>query len=349
MRTSEYVSIGHPDRVADYIGAYILDRLIEQDPMTRAGIEVQIKGQYVSLAGEVTTNAKTAYPLWVRDAVIETGYTDKYCKIWGSENVINPQALDVSVHIDTQSPDIAQGVDNDGWGDQGIFWSMATPKIEFNYLPFDYWMAKRLAKKLYSRCVEGCGIDIKTQITVDEKEDIAQAVVAIPCKNESAYQSVRTAVRETLNAYGRAESIKDENIIVNGTGVYVKHGPIADAGVLGRKLVVDAYGGNCKIGGGAYHGKDCTKADVSLNLHARALALKWAIKLKKTVFAELSCVIGRGDVNITIRDENNKIITSMVESLPPSKVIEIHNLRRPMYANMVRKGMSSIQNINWVD
>ena len=149
MKISEYVSLGHPDKVADYISEYILDRLIEQDPKTRYALEVQIKDNFVTLGGEITTSAHSIdYISWVRQAVEAIGYTKEYCEKWGKENTIDPEALNVVLHISQQSPDIAQGVDNQGWGDQGIMFGMAVNKPETEYMPEDFYNAKELGQEL---------------------------------------------------------------------------------------------------------------------------------------------------------------------------------------------------------
>ena len=176
MKISEYVSVGHPDKVADYISESILDHFLLRDPDVRYAVEVQIKDNHVTLGGEVTTVAAT--PNWhnlVKCALAEIGYTEEYCDRWGTENTIDPSKLVVDAHIGTQSPDIAQGVNKDGWGDQGIFWGMACRDTE-EQLPLDYYLAKKLCQQLYrdSKVGQPWGLDIKTQVVLDEGNNVTE-------------------------------------------------------------------------------------------------------------------------------------------------------------------------------
>ena len=150
-KTSEWVSLGHPDKMADFISCYILDRYLEQDPMTRYALEVMIKDNIVTLGGEITSKAQYSaedIAAFVRVAVNQIGYTRAYQLFWGEENTISGNNVLVAEHISQQSPDIAQGVNKSGWGDQGIFWGMATNTPETDYMPKDHWLAKKIGKHL---------------------------------------------------------------------------------------------------------------------------------------------------------------------------------------------------------
>lgn len=152
---SEYVSPGHPDKCADYISEYILDRYLEQDPDVRYAVEVMIKGNDVYLAGEVTSTAFFSYGeicQFVKDALTEIGYTYQYWEKWGGQ-VINPAELVITTNITAQSPEIGQGVDNDGWGDQGIFFGYADPGEEY-MAPRSHSLAKDLCHMLYTQAKE---------------------------------------------------------------------------------------------------------------------------------------------------------------------------------------------------
>ncbi|MBR4507282.1 MAG: hypothetical protein IKP24_01980 [Alphaproteobacteria bacterium] len=179
QRTAEAVSLGHPDKVADYISSYILDRLIEQDPHTRYAVEVMIKDNTIVLGGEVTTSAPlgdlTAY---VKAALAEIGYDERYAKIWG-EYAIDPDKIKVINMIGVQSSDIAQGVDQDGWGDQGVFVGYACRGE--GKINRELFLARKLNKALYdkARSSRNLGLDIKTQITLNDGR-IETAIVAIP-------------------------------------------------------------------------------------------------------------------------------------------------------------------------
>ena len=244
IRFSEYVSLGYPDKVADYISQYLLDRYIEQDPMTRYAVEVQIKGYDVTLGGEVSSKVnfgEEQIAVFVRQAVREIGYTKAYQRLWGEENAICGEDLSVTVNISQQSPDIAQGLT--GWGDQGIFFGMATSDRDTCAMPYDHAIAKRLCKVLFESGVGG--LDIKTQV-VTEDNAVKKVIVAIPLLHEAKIDTVKGIVWATIDG--------DYELIVNGTGRYVQHSTIADCGTTGRKLAVDFYGGNCLIGGGCVDG-----------------------------------------------------------------------------------------------
>lgn len=341
-KVSEYVSLGHPDKVADYISEYILDRLLERDPNTRYALEVQIKDNYVTLGGEITTKAELAEPCWhewVKQALAEIGYTQEYCDKWGAENTIDPSKLTVDAHISTQSPDIAQGVNNNGWGDQGIFWGMATH--DKGGLPDDYRLAKELGEALYNEALGGApwGLDIKTQVVVVD-DMVETVVVAAPCKPQD-YQTLETAVKRLTKDWCYVVAT-----IINGTGTYIKHASIGDCGTTGRKLAVDFYGGNCPIGGGSPWTKDGTKADLALNLFARYVAtetLKYQPQCK-IIRAQLSCCIGLPTITIQCFDEHNNPVAHPAyldadAELGPSNIIEKLHLRKPLYADLCRHGM----------
>lgn len=343
MRTSEYVSVGHPDKVADFISEYILDRLLEQDPETRYALEVQIKDNHVSLAGEITTKAELAEPCWfdwTKEALAEIGYTQEYCNRWGTENTIDPSKLAVDTYISAQSPDIAQGVDNDGWGDQGIFWGMAT-KETGSLLPRDYAVAKDLCQHLYELARKNdCpwGLDIKTQVAISDKSlEILEVVVAAPCKPEHTSE-LADAVWEFLRAETKDAPVK---LTINGTGAYIKHASIGDCGTTGRKLAVDFYGGNCPIGGGSPWTKDATKADLTLNLYARARAMRALQEYPETdtVRVSISCAIGKKEIITTIYDKNNKVLAIETSDMPAQHYIIMAGLKEPYNAFRCAHGL----------
>ncbi len=346
MKISEYVSVGHPDKVADYISEYILDRLLEQDPNTRYALEVQIKDNFVTLGGEITTKAEFKEPLcwldWVHEALAEIGYTEEYCEKWGSENTIDPQRLCVKAHISTQSPDIAQGVDNDGWGDQGIFWGMATRNPDTYDLPRDYYWAMKLCQHLYQRAKDGnpWGLDIKTQIVLDDNDKITKVIVAAPVLDKEYEEAIAFEVQSVLPDSGYA-------LIINGTGAYIKHASIGDCGTTGRKLAVDFYGGNCRIGGGSPWTKDPTKADLTLNLLARELA-KIALTERKldTAYVSIGCCIGRPEIDITIYDGHNNVVDSYTYTQHVSKTIELLGLNKPIYTRLCMYGLWGVRDAN---
>jgi S-adenosylmethionine synthetase len=330
IRFSEYVSLGHPDKVADYISQYLLDRYIEQDPETRYAVEVQIKDRQVTLGGEVSSTCKFSteqISSYVRDAVNDIGYTKEYMKKWGADNTICGDMLDVDVHIHQQSDDIAQGLC--GWGDQGIFFGFATPDEETEYMPKDHAIAKRLCKDLFESGLGG--LDIKTQVIMDG-DAIKKIIVAIPLTDDYDDRAkVQRFVRERIKG--------DYRLIVNGTGRYVQHSTIADCGTTGRKLAVDFYGGNCRVGGGSPWTKDASKADLTLNLVARKLAKDAAKNFGCSVIASLACCIGKQKVDFSIMDTRGTVIAEGETDYDPQEIIKQYKLDTPIYASMCRWGL----------
>lgn len=331
LHFSEFVSPGHPDKVADFISEYILDRYIEQDAATRYAVEVQIKGNFVSVAGEVSSRAsftKDDIGQFVREAVNVIGYTSAYKTIWGEENTICGDDLVVAVNIFEQSRDIAQGLS--GWGDQGIFYGYASFNPETEYMPVDYAIARRLCHDLFY--MEGPGLDIKTQVVM-RGSTIQKIIAAVPTM-DPVFEETSICERIKKQIEG------NYTLIVNGTGAYVQHGPVADCGTTGRKLVVDFYGGNAKIGGGSPWTKDGSKADLALNLYARLLAKETAKEVKQSVVTSLACCIGKTDVDYNIRIESTgETVEEGTMKLPPQDIIQELELNKPIYASMAMWGL----------
>ena len=349
---SEFVSVGHPDKVADYISEYLLDRYLERDPNVRYAVEVQIKGYDVTLAGEVTSTVKfdqQEIAGFVMDAVREIGYTKEYAQKWGPENTIFADALSVRTLITEQSPDIAQGVDNDGWGDQGIFFGMAEPTIS-NKLPEDFSFARYLGQTIYRAAKSGlldCGLDIKVQVmyeTAAGKSALRQIIVAAPVKSEKAarelYEFVAfKQVSELIDDSWIPWKSKQPQLIINGTGSFVKHGPIADCGTTGRKLAVDFYGGNCRIGGGSPWTKDGSKADLALNLFAREMAMHQARLHVERVEVQLGCCIGRKEVNYVVTGSRGQLLNQGELELGVQLLRDRYGLDMPIYADLCKRGL----------
>jgi len=335
FKTSEYVSTGHPDKVADFISCFLLDRYLEQDPMTRFALEVMIKDNIVTLGGEITSRASYSeadIAALVRVAVNQIGYTRAYQLLWGEENTISGDNILVGMQISQQSPDIAQGVNCGGFGDQGIFWGMATNTPETGYMPKNHWLAKKIGKHLYDS--RYAGIDIKTQVTMQD-DKIDEITIAIPMKEQHSEATIADMVAFCCD--GR----RDYKLHINGTGKFLRHGPLGDCGVTGRKLAVDFFGGNCRIGGGSPWTKDGTKADLSLNLLARARALSYIKEHPDCpeVFCSISCRIGSPEILVAFYDGQNKELLSYRECISPEEVIRHFRLREPRFARMCRNGL----------
>lgn len=329
LQISEYVSLGHPDKIADYISSYLLDRYIERDPNTRYAVEVQIKGHRAVLGGEVSSAVKfTPHEInnFVCEAVNEIGYTRAYQDKWGAENTICGDDINVQEYISQQSPDIARGLN--GWGDQGIFFGHATYLPQTGFMPMDYTLARRLNKALFESGIGG--LDIKTQVVLRDNA-VEKVIVAIPLLDDHKLRHVRRFVNRRL--HGNYE------LIINGTGVYRKHSTIADCGTTGRKLAVDFYGGNCRIGGGSPWTKDGSKADLSLNLCARKLARCYAIENKCDVYVSLACCIGKTAVDICVQDKAGNCIAEGLLDINPQELITAYELDKPKFASMCRWGL----------
>lgn len=328
---SEYVSLGHPDKIADYISEYLLDRYIEKDPMTRYAVEVQIKDNHVMLGGEVTSRHTFDYDeitQFVRQAVNDIGYTKVYQGTWGEWNTICGDSLDVDILIRQQSKEIAQGLT--GWGDQGIFFGYANNCPETCQMGYDHWLAKEICHELF--VMKFGGLDIKTQVIMDGSK-VEKVYIAIPLLNDSDRKNIEEYVRH------RFSLSNGTLVIINGTGIYIQHSSIADCGTTGRKLAVDFYGGYCKIGGGSPWTKDASKADLTLNLFARDLAIRKATEYNREVFVSLACCIGRQTVDFSVCDNTNTIIDEGSLNIPPSDLRESYRLNKPIYASMCRWGL----------
>lgn len=339
IKISEYVSLGHPDKIADYISEYLLDRFIELDENTKFAVEVQIKDNFVTLGGEVTSKAditNSDIDKFVRDAVNDIGYTKEYQKKWGKGNAICGDDLQIVNHIGRQSPEIAQGVNkNEGWGDQGIFFGYANPNIDTEGMPFDYALARRINKKLFD-CKYG-GLDIKTEVIMKD-DKVYKVIAAIPTLVNNGYDLRSTIGEYVVHSCGVTD---DFSVVVNGTGTYKCHSSIADCGMTGRKLAVDFYGGNQKVGGGSVMSKDGSKADVTLNLLARHLAKKAAFELGEEVESSIACCIGQSEILVSLSkmDCAHTLIDERVLDIKPSKLINDFQLNKPIYASMCKWGL----------
>ena len=312
IQTSEYCTVGHPDRTCDFIASYILDKYLEADRRSRVALEVQLKERYCTISGEITSNApygEEDIADFAREAIDKIGYNDEYQDRFGDANTICAEEVEVETHISRQSQDISQGVDRDSWGDQGLVFGYAVDEPKYGYMPKDYWLARKLGQAIAG--VSG-GLDVKTQVTLEDGKPV-ECVIAIPL----APGDDEASVIET------AKSIVGEEcaIVVNGTGRYVAHGPVADCGTTGW-------------------GKDPTKADVTLNVYARHKALE-AMKRYglPSMQCMISCCIGRRDIRVTLLDGENRIVEAYTESEPASHVIESLGLDKPVYAEMCRRGL----------
>ena len=326
---SEFVSGGHPDKTADAIASYLLDEYIKHDPKTRFALEVQLKDHICNLAGEITstwkpTTSELAYH--VKEAIRKIGYTAEYAAKWPEGATLNADKVIVNNFIGQQSPNIAQGVDREGWGDQGVFAGMATSERDYGYMPRDRYFAHEIGKRLHAAALAGSapiGLDIKVLVSLTRGMNAEQVIVAAPMmqdKEPVAKQFIADVVYETL----MERNYTCDELIINGTGAYIIHSSVGDAGVVGRKLAVDFYGLNCPIGGGSPFGKDPTKADVTLNIAARYYALKEILEHPengKVVYTKIACCIGKSKCLVSYFNDKHEVYKQESIDIIPSEII----------------------------
>ena len=334
LKTAEAVSVGHPDKTADYISSYILDKLIEQNPCVRYAVEVMIKDNTVVLGGEINQNINDQQlNTYVKDALRQIGYDEKYHQIWG-EKAININKIKVINLLNGQSDEINQGIKNNGWGDQGVFVGYACQSE--GLINRELFLAKKLNNALYEKARQSnhLGLDIKTQITLDENGHIKTAIVAIPMlKKDDLNDFIIDVLKD-----------KTDEIIVNATGIYQMHSSIADCGITGRKLACDFYSTACPIGGGSPWTKDATKADLTLNLYARYLAIQ-NLNNNDECFVYLSSCIGQSKLpSAVIKTIKNNVIQSKQFDcrIKPTELIHLLNLDKPIYTELCQKGISGV-------
>lgn len=356
--TSESVSMGHPDKVADQVSDAILDFCLKHDPMSRVACETLVTTDHCTVAGEITTKAplnRTNVDKIVRDTIKEIGYNDH--KIGFAADTV--QVINL---IHSQSPDISVGVDTGGAGDQGMMFGFACDETK-SLMPLPIYLSHRLVENHATMRREGkikfLRPDAKSQVTVEYNSDGSPArihtVVFSTQHDESAIDGSKkfsAAAREeiinklvlpTLKAE-RPDLVHDKIIFhINPTGIFLEGGPHGDCGLTGRKIIVDTYGGRGRHGGGAFSGKDPTKVDRSAAYMARYIAKNIvAAKLAKQCEVQLSYAIGYpdplsiwvstlGTVAKGLTDESLiKLIRDHFQ-LTPKGIIETLQLRRPIY------------------
>jgi S-adenosylmethionine synthetase len=361
--TSESVTEGHPDKVCDQISDAILDAIMEKDPMGRVACETLISTGYVMVTGEITTEAYVDIPSIVRDTIKEIGYNDV-------KSGMDYSTCAVMTTIDEQSPDIAAGVnkaleirDEDieeevlGAGDQGLMYGYACNETEeLMPLPISlsHQLTYNLSKLRKNKVLEYLRPDGKAQVTVEYIDDqpnrIDTVLVSTQHTEDVSQKTIRDDLTEKLIKTVIPEKYMDEDtkILVNPSGRFVLGGPHADAGLTGRKIIVDTYGGPGRHGGGAFSGKDCTKVDRSGSYAARYVAKNIvASELADKCEVQISYAIGVSNpVSISVDTfGTNKIKEEKIEELiknnfdlRPDKIIDNFDLRRPIYKQTATYG-----------
>jgi len=362
--TSESVTEGHPDKMADQISDSILDAIIAQDPQSRVACETLVTTGQVHVVGEISTSCYVDIPKIIRNTVEEIGYTDA---AYGFDY----KTCGILVSLDEQSPDIAQGVDKAlearegkldeadavGAGDQGMMFGYATNETP-EYMPLPIALAQRLARRLTEVRKNGTlpylRPDGKTQVTVayEDGKPVAVETIVISTQHDedvTLEQIRQDLIEHVIKPIVPAElMLADTRIFVNPTGKFVIGGPQGDSGLTGRKIIVDTYGGWARHGGGAFSGKDPTKVDrsaayaaryVAKNIVAAGLADKCEIELAYAIGVAypVSVMVDTFGTN-KVDEEKIEELVSKHFDLPPAGIIKMLDLRRPIYKQTAAYG-----------
>jgi S-adenosylmethionine synthetase len=341
--TSESVTEGHPDKIADQVSDAVLDAVLSQDAMGRVACETLVTTGLVMVAGEITTSATLDYSDIARDVIRDVGYTR-------AKYGFDAETCAVISSIKRQSPDIAMGVDTGGAGDQGLMFGFACDETD-ELMPLPIMLAHKLARRLSevrrSNAVDFLRPDGKSQVTVEYEGTrpvrVDCVVVSTQHSDKVSTEELRDVVRNQVIDHVVPASLMDKNtkFHINPTGRFVVGGPMGDAGLTGRKIIVDTYGGYSRHGGGALSGKDPTKVDrsacymaryVAKNIVASGIAHRVEVQLAYAIgVAEPVSVMADTFGTGTIPDEK---ITDLIRAnfqLNPRGIIETLNLRRPIY------------------
>ena len=347
--TSESVTKGHPDKVADQISDAILDSLLAQDPYSRCAAETTVEKEKCHVMGEVTTKAKVDYKEIIRKTIRSIGYTDPSLGF--------SDQSEISVTLHTQSPDIAMGVDNEGAGDQGLMFGYATNETEA-LMPLSLMLSRALTNKLTelreTKQNDWMEPDGKSQITLLYENGVPCAVdtvvVSIQHKKEIELEDLRREMMEKVikETVPSCLLTPETKYFINPTGRFVLGGPAADTGLTGRKIIVDTYGGHAHHGGGAFSGKDATKVDRSASYAARNIAATIVKSgLYKRAEVQLSYAIGVKDpvsIHVDTFGEEKISEEKLIEwirkewDLSPKGIIETFSLRSPIFLSTAQSG-----------
>lgn len=348
--TSESVATGHPDKLADQISDSILDAILTNDPMGRVACETLVTTGLVFIAGEITTKCYADIPNIARQTIKEVGYAD-------SSMGFDYKTCAVLTSIDEQSPDIAQGVDSGGAGDQGMMFGYACNETD-DYMPLPIELAHDIVERLCTVREEGImdylRPDGKSQVTVEYRDGKAlrvhTVVVAAQHNPDVTTEKIVSDIKEkVINEVISAELLDDKTIYhINATGRFVEGGPKADCGLTGRKTIVDTYGGRGSHGGGAFSGKDPSKVDRSAAYAARHVAKNLvAAGLTDCCEIQLAYSIGVAqplsiliDAEGTSKISEEKLVQIVRDNydLSPQGIIKRLDLRRPIYKTTARHG-----------
>ena len=357
--TSESVTEGHPDKLCDSISDRILDECLRQDKESRVAVETFASGNKITIAGQITSNAKLDVEKIARDTVKEIGFDNE-------ETDMDYRTFELDINITKQSQDIAMGVDTGGAGDQGIMFGFACNETE-EYMPYSIYMAHKLSKRLTEARKKGIlnylRPDGKTQVTVEYEDNkpkrIENILVSTQHLDSVDTETLRRDVKKEIIDAVIPQEMMDENtkIFINPTGRFVIGGPLGDTGLTGRKIIVDTYGGYARHGGGAFSGKDATKVDrsaaymvrfIAKNIVANGYADKCEIQVSYAIGVEkpLSIYVntyGTGKMN---DEEIAKLIEDKFD-LTPNGIINYLNLKEPIYSKTTNYGHFGKPDLPW--
>ena len=341
--TSESVTEGHPDKIADQISDAVLDAALSEDPTARVACETLVTTGLVVIAGEITTSARVDFTRVARDTIREIGYTR-------AKFGFDSETCSVLSALDRQSPDIAMGVDTGGAGDQGLMFGFAcneTPELMPLPIQLAHLLSRRLAEVRKSEELPYLRPDGKSQVTVEYRDGRPFRVEAVVISSQHdpnvTNEKLRAEIAEHIIRKTVSSELLDSNtkFHINPTGRFVTGGPQGDAGLTGRKIIVDTYGGYAPHGGGAFSGKDPTKVDRSAAYIARYVAKNIvAAGLADRCLVQLAYAIGVAepvsilvDTKGTGRVSEPALVKLVREhfSMTPKGIIETLNLRRPIY------------------
>ncbi|MGH9969345.1 MAG: methionine adenosyltransferase [Pyrinomonadaceae bacterium] len=341
--TSESVTEGHPDKIADQISDAVLDAALSEDPTARVACETLVTTGLVVIAGEITTNARIDYSRVARDTIRDIGYTR-------AKFGFDSETCSVLSALDRQSPDIAMGVDTGGAGDQGLMFGFAcneTPELMPLPIQLAHMLSRRLSEARKSGVLPYLRPDGKSQVTIEYRDGRPFRVEAVVVSSQHdpnvTNEQLRAEIREKVIQHTVSPDLldKDTKYHINPTGRFVTGGPQGDAGLTGRKIIVDTYGGYAPHGGGAFSGKDPTKVDRSAAYMARYVAKNIvASGLADRCLVQLAYAIGVADPVSVLVDTSGtgriteKALSKLVRDsfeLTPRGIMDELNLRRPIY------------------
>lgn len=357
--TSESVTEGHPDKLADLISDTILDECLKQDKNSRVAVETFVSTNKVTIAGQITTKAEFDIEKLVRETIKEIGYDDETVDM-------DYRTCKIDINITKQSQDIAMGVDTGGAGDQGIMFGYASDETE-NLMPYaidlSHKLAKRLAEVRKQKIIPYLRPDGKVQVTIEYENEIPKRIDTILISAQHKADVDMETIKKDILQYVIKETVPsnmmDENtkIYINPTGRFVIGGPLGDTGLTGRKIIVDTYGGYARNGGGAFSGKDASKVDraaaymirhIAKNIVANGYAKKCEIQVSYAIGMKkpLSIYINTFGTGSKPEEELVELIKNKFD-LTPNGIIDYLGLREPIYTKTTNYGHFGKKNLPW--